>query len=172
MHPTKTLTMHPLGTIRYLPAMLLALLAIALPASAAATQPTREVAEFTRDFGVVGSCDGFAVTLTLFVTRTVTTFYDQDGTPIRQEAHAEVPGVLTNTVTGTSLPVFGLRHVSIDLVTGEVTSTGTGFHVVVPGQGTISLGAGRFVLDASGNLVQASGRQDPPVTPEVCAALA
>ena len=118
------------------------------------------------------TCPDFAVHLEIDVNRRITTFYDAEGTPIRQQIHAEVPGTVTNAVTGKSLPTTGVRNITVDLVTGEFKSTATNVHVVVPGQGTVQLAAGLFEIDGDGNLVKEVGRQDPPVTPALCAALA
>jgi hypothetical protein len=129
-----------------------------------------ETVTLHRDFGVVGSCPGFDVTATFDPTRRITTFYNGEGTPIRQQIHAEVPGTVTNAVTGKSLPTTG--NITVDLVTGEFKSTATNTHVIVPGQGTVQLAAGLVEIDGDGNLVKEVGRQDPPVTSALCAALA
>jgi hypothetical protein len=69
----------------------LALLALS-PISASAVPPTVETVTLHRDFGVIGSCPGFNVTATFDPTRRITTFYNSEGDPIRQQIHAEVPG--------------------------------------------------------------------------------
>jgi hypothetical protein len=142
------------------------------PTYAFAIAPTVETVTLHRNLGVVGSCPGFDVTATFDLARRITTFYDAEGTPIRQQIHAEVPGTVTNAVTGKSLPTTGVRNITVDLVTGEFKSTATNVHVVVPGQGTVQLAAGLLEIDADGNLVKEVGRQDPPVTSALCAALA
>jgi hypothetical protein len=142
------------------------------PTSAFAVPPTVETVTLHRDLGVIGSCPGFNVTATFDPMRRITTFYNAEGIPIRQQVHAEIPGTLTNSVTGKSLPTTGIRNITTDLLTGETKSTATNVHVVVPGQGTVQLAAGLFKIDADGNLVQEVGRQDPPVTPAICDALA
>jgi hypothetical protein len=154
-----------------LPAGSLVMLALS-PAYAFAIPPTVETVTLHRDLGVVGSCPGFEVTATFDPTRRITTFYNAEGTPIREQIHAEVPGTVTNAVTGKSLPTIGVRNITTDLLTGETKSTATNVHVVVPGQGTVQLAAGLFEIDGDGNLVKEVGRQDPPVTPALCAALA
>jgi hypothetical protein len=117
-------------------------------------------------------CPGFDVTATFDPTRRITTFYDAEGTRIRQQIHVVVPGTVTNAVTGKSLPTTGVRNITVDLVTGEFKSTATNTHVIVPGQGTVQLAAGLLQIVADGNLVKEVGRQDPPVTSALCAALA
>jgi hypothetical protein len=149
----------------------LALLALS-PISASAVAPTVETVTLHRDFGVVGSCPGFDVTATFDPIRRITTFYNAEGEPIRQQIHVEIPGTVTNSVTGKTLTTTGVRNITVDLLTGEVKSTATNVHVIVPGQGTVQLAAGLIQLDASGNLVKEVGRADPPVTPELCEALA
>lgn len=141
------------------------------PTTALAVAPTVETVTLHRDFGVVGSCPGFNVTATFDPTRRITTFYDAEGTPIRQQIHAEVPGTVTNAVTGKTLQTIGVRNITVDLLTGEFKSTATNSHVIVPGQGTVQLAAGLLEIDANGNVVEEVGRQDPPVTPALCEAL-
>jgi hypothetical protein len=149
------------------------LVALALsPVSASAVPPTVETVTLHRDFGVVGSCPGFDVTATFDPTRRITTFYNAERIAIRRQIHAETPGTVTNSVTGKTLVSTGVRNITFDLLTGEMKSTATNTHVIVPGQGTVDLGAGLFELDAAGNLVKVVGRQDPPVTPALCDALA
>jgi hypothetical protein len=142
------------------------------PTSASAIPPTVETVTRHLDFGVVGSCPGFKVTATFDPTRRETTFYNSEGIPIRQQVHVEVPGTVTNSVTGKTLTTTGVRNITRDLLTGAVKSTATNTHVIVPGQGTVMLAAGLFQLDAAGNLVKEVGRADPPVTPALCEALA
>jgi hypothetical protein len=148
----------------------LALLALS-PISASAVPPTVETVTRHLDFGVVGSCPGFDVTATFDPTRRITTFYNSEGIPIRRQIHVEIPGTVTNSVTGKTLASTGVRNITVDLLTGELKSTATNAHVIVPGQGTVQLGAGLFELDAAGNLVKEVGRADPPVTPALCDAL-
>jgi hypothetical protein len=142
------------------------------PTSASAVPPTVETITRHLDFGVVGSCPGFDVTATFDPTRRITTFYNAEGIPIRQQIHVEVPGTVTNSVSGKTLPTTGVRNITVDLLTGETKSTATNVHVIVPGQGTVQLAAGLFEIDAAGNLVKEVGRADPPVTPALCDALA
>jgi hypothetical protein len=142
------------------------------PTSASAVPPTVETVTRHLDFGVVGSCPGFDVTATFDPTRRITTFYNSEGIPIRQQIHVEIPGTVTNSVTGKTLATTGVRNVTVDLLTGELKSTATNVHVIVPGQGTVQLAAGLLELDAAGNLVKEVGRADPPVTPALCDALA
>lgn len=142
---------------------------LVLAASAAATQPTVEFQTLHRQF--VDSCGDFDMISDFYPERRITTFYDQDGTPIKRVLHAKVPGTITNSVTGKSLPVFGERVITTDLVTDAVSSTGTSAHVVVPGMGTVLLDAGHSGIDENGEPF-AEGRLDQVPTAAVCEALA
>jgi hypothetical protein len=142
------------------------------PTSAIAMAPKVQTVTLHRDFGVVGSCPGFDVTATFDPTRRITTFYNAEGIPIRQHVHVEVPGTVTNSVTGKSLATTGVRNITTNLLTGATKSTATNVHVIVPGEGTVQLAAGLAEIDVHGNLVKQVGRQDPPVTPALCDALA
>ncbi len=155
---------------RCLPALLVALLTLLPIASASAAQPTRETVQRVVDLGVVGSCQGFDVAAVFHVTRTITTFYDEDGNAIRRHVHVEIPGTYINTLTGKTLKTKGLRNIFIDLTDGSFKSNATNVHVVVPGMGTVMLGAGMFIIE-DGEVVKEVGRTDPPITPELCEAL-
>ena len=153
---------------------LLVLLVLALPLGlapvAAAIAPSVETITVHRHFVFPDACGTFSVIADFDAERRVTTFYDSDGAPIRVVIHAKIPGTITNSVTGKSLPVFGERVITTDLLTGAVTSTGTAAHVVVPGMGTVNLGAGHAGIDDDGQAF-ADGRLDPPVTAALCEAL-
>ena len=146
------------------------LLAIPAAVPVAATSPTIVEQTFLRH--LFNQCPGFPIEATFFVDRTVTTYYDANGTPIRQEIHGNFPGEIMNLSTGNTLPANNVRQISIDLVTGEVRSTGTNVRVTIPGQGTLELVAGMQLTDATGHLLADGGRLDAPPTPELCAALA
>jgi hypothetical protein len=145
--------------------------ALALATVASATPPTVETMTVHRHFVFSDACGTFSVIADFDAERRITTFYDQDGNPIRRVIHGETPGTITNSVTGKSLPAFGVRVITTDLLTGAVTSTGTNVHVVVPGMGTVELGAGHFGIDDNGEPFT-DGRLDPPVTEALCEALA
>jgi hypothetical protein len=66
-------------------------------------------------------------------------------------------------------PDLGLKN--RPYLTGEVNSTGTNAHVLLPGLGTIQIGAGHTITD-DGQLVFEAGRLDPGGSPALCVALA
>jgi hypothetical protein len=145
-------------------------LALVLAAPASADAPTTTEEQFTRVLN--NSCPDFAIRSTFFVDRRVTTFYDPNGTPIRQVIYGVFPGQVENLETGYTLPAENVRIISIDLLTGESRSTGTNVRVFLPGGGTIQLTAGIQIRDATGSIIFDAGRLDQPPTPELCAALA
>ena len=147
-----------------------ALITLAGVQAAAAAEPTREIVHANPQFDI-GECSGDTIHASFDATRTVTTWYDDAGNPVRRLVHGDIPGTLTNLSTGTTLQTIGVRIIRIDLISGVSTSTGTNVHAVLPGEGTLQLGAGRFVIDDQGNLVSEHGRQDIDLTPELCAAL-
>ncbi len=122
---------------------------------------------------IVTSCPSFDVIGEFHVVRSITTFVDSDGRPIRRVIHGSFDGSrLINSLSGEWVPADGVRVITFDLVNGGFTSTGTNVHVVLPGEGTLLLGAGRFEIDAAGQLIFEAGRLDPPITDALCAALA
>jgi hypothetical protein len=154
----------------------LASLSIAAVAAAVAAAPTLAIAPTIQEVHVfrqiVSQCPDFTILATFEFDRRVTTYYDADGTPIRQTIHANLAGSFTqNTETGFTIPFIGTRYIETDLVTGTVVSTGTNAHALLPGLGTIQIGAGMTITE-NGELVFAAGRLDPGGSPELCAALA
>jgi hypothetical protein len=137
---------------------------------AAAAAPTRETVHANPQFDV-GECTGDTIHAAFDVTRVVTTWTDDTGTPVRRIVHADIPGTLTNVNTGTTLQTIGVRVLQFDLISGVSTSTGTNVHVIVPGGGTLGIAAGRVVIDDQGDIVSSHGRMDGDLPAEVCAAL-
>ncbi len=159
--------------MRRLPVMTGLVLAstLAFAPAASADSPIFESQQLIRI--IVTSCPSFDVIGEFHVVRRITTFVDADGQPIRRVIHGSTDGSrLINASTGDWVPVGGVRVITFDLVNGGFTSTGTNAHVVLPGEGTILLGAGRFAFDATGQLIFEAGRLDPPITEALCAALA
>lgn len=145
-----------------------AVLTLAAPALAAS--PTVQEQHIVRSL-VAGECDDHLVIADFDFMRTLTTFYDNDGVVVRQVIHAQLSGTVRDTVTGAALPVMGVRNVLLSGSGQLVRSTGTNVHVVVPGLGTVQIGAGNFGFDDEGNYFE-HGRLDPPITARLCEALA
>jgi len=153
--------------------ILLALVAaLAVPATAAAVEPTRETVTLHRVVNPFVTCPGFAVIGVFDLTREITTFYDQTGTPLKRIIYAEFTGTATNDVTGYTLPTSGVRIFHYDLTTSEFFSTGSNTLFAVAGGGTVTLGTGRLVFDAQGRLIEHSGPDRADEIAQLCAALA
>jgi hypothetical protein len=145
------------------------LAASALIAAAGATAAAPVVVEkqnqLTRVFAGLEDCQAygysFTTTARFDVTRSVTEFYDNEGNLLREELHIRFVGSETNDVTGQSLPVNGVRHVTFDYVSGAFTETGVLRHVTLPGQGIILHESGRIVrsLDDDSLLGQSGPHQ-------------
>ena len=117
----------------------------------------------------------FSFTITIYHQGVfvATTFFDRDGTPIRQlvrskdftETYSANGLSLTNKSTGSAV-------VTIDPTTGEIIITGRGNsrHLIVPGIGPVLAQAGHFLIDGNGNLIDFSGLNIPAGS-EFCAAL-
>jgi hypothetical protein len=102
-----------------------------------------------------------------------TTFFDRDGTPIRQLIRSK-DFTETYSASGRSLTTKSTNSVliTVDPTTGEVILTGRGNqrHLIVPGVGPVLAQAGHFLIDGKGNLVDVSGLNIPAGS-EFCAAL-
>ena len=123
--------------------------ALAVPATAAAVEPTRDTLHVTTI--TPAPCPSGVVLIGVFsVTREITTFYDNDGNALRQLWVASFEGTWTNPQTGASLPNWGVRVFHRDLVTG---------------------GAGRLVFDSAGRLVEHNGPDMAEESAQRCAAL-
>ena len=88
---------------------------------------------------------------------TITTFFDNEGNPIRVQLHLPFDGTLTNEASGTSVSATQDLIVVEDLVAGTTTFLGVRFRVNFPGLGYVLLDAGRVVFDADGNVIFKAG---------------
>jgi hypothetical protein len=145
---------------------------LAFAAPAAAIEPTPETVTLHRTFNPLITCPGFTVIGEFDVTREITTFYDEDGTPVMRIIRGYYTGTVTNAVTGYSLPGGGVRIFHFDLVTGEEFSTGSNFFNRLPEGGVSIPGAGRYVFDAQGRVLEHVGPDSSAEIAELCAALA
>jgi hypothetical protein len=157
----------PVHRLLLLPILVLPL---ALAAPASALEPTRETLHVTSI--ARNPCPSGVTLIGAFdVTREITTFYDSDGTPVRQLWVASFEGTWTNPTTEASLPNSGVRIFHRDLVTGEVFTTGDNVVTKLPHGGVAIGGAGRLVFDAAGNLVEHDGPDSATERNQLCAAL-
>ncbi len=147
-------------TVRRFLGLALAALALALAPAAAADAPTRVEESFARSIPKFVSCPGFTVSGEFIVTRTVSTFYDQDGSRVRQVTHVHFTGTLTNATTGKVIPDEGNQIVTVDFTDGTTTTAGRVRVVTYPGQGAILEQVGRVVRDSQGKTIFVAGQQD------------
>jgi hypothetical protein len=104
-------------------------------------------ATFMRVFAGIPDClpYGFTTTGRFTITRTTRQFYNRNGTLVREVRHIRFLGSETNDVTGKSLPVNGVRNITLNFVKGTFTETGVLRHVTVPGSGMVLHESGRLV---------------------------
>ena len=144
--------------------------ALAVPATAAAAEPTRETVQVTTINA--NPCPSGVVLIGVFsVKREITTFYDNDGNAVRQLWVVSFEGTVTNPLTGASLPNSGVRIFHRDLVTGELFTTGSNVVTKLPNGGVAIGAAGRLVFDSAGRLVEYNGPDTAEERAQLCAAL-
>ncbi len=145
-----------------------AALALAIPVGA--TPPFSEtVAEPALD---VMSCNGFDAVIERTFTGRVTVYFDNQGNPLRVQINVAMTGSVTNSVTGTSLPLRGHIHVVDDFRTGVVTFVGPVFLANDPGRGSVIRDTGRIGFSGDDIVFQA-GPHEAIDNPEVlCTAVA
>lgn len=137
----------------------LLLVALVLTASpAAAARPVTETFERRDVFSV--DCGDFLALFDDHVRGRVTTFSDENNNPNEYVGHLRIVGTITHSVTGQSIR----DHASINF-RGNLPAQddldedrhGVFFHLNVPGQGVVTLVAGRIVTDGNGNAIFTAG---------------
>src|SRR5215208_3278943 len=110
-----------------------------------------------------GDCGSFTLIFEADVERKVTTFYDQDGLPVRDVLVRRTDGTVSNSVTGKSLPTTGVWRVTRDYadgrLTGRVTQAGRTHLITVPGQGEIFHQTG-YGIQQDGKTIFEAGPHD------------
>jgi hypothetical protein len=134
--------------------------ALTFVATATASSPTSVDEAFHRSIPNFISCPGFSVRGEFDVSRTVTTFYDENGSAIRQVTHVHFTGTLTNSLSGKTIDDAGNQIVSTDLTDGTSAVLGRVRVVTIPGEGEIFAQVGRLVRDGAGNVIFSAGQQD------------
>jgi hypothetical protein len=125
------------------------------------------------------ACSDFVVIGDFYVTRTITTFYDNDGDAIRRVTHIDVQGTVSNSVTGASLRFLREGTFTENLVEGSTITTGQRTMVVAPGGGVVLQDMGRIVREGGVIVFQAGPSDfldyqsgDRSGVDDLCAALA
>jgi hypothetical protein len=129
---------------------------------ASATPPTTTIEQ--RHVRVPhGDCGSFTLVFEADVERKVTTFYDQDGVPVRDVLVRHTDGTVSNSVTGTSLPITGVwrvtRYYADGQLTGRVTQSGRTYVITVPGLGVIFHDTG-YGIQQDGQTIFEAGPHD------------
>jgi hypothetical protein len=137
----------------------IAVLPLALAATAAATPPTTTIAQFQRISPHFLPCPGFDVLGQWQISRKTTTFYDAAGTAIRIERHLDYTGMLSNPLTGKSLPDAGNVLITVDVQAGTVTTDGKGRVDTVAGLGVVLHESGMFTF-LGDELIAEAGQHD------------
>jgi hypothetical protein len=91
--------------------------AMAIAAAASATPPTIVRDSIHRAIPVFYSCSGFTVRGDFDIDRATTTYFDEDGNPIRIVMHLHSEGAISNPLNGMTLPDSSDFTVRTDLVT-------------------------------------------------------
>ncbi|MFL6012292.1 MAG: hypothetical protein ACJ734_10955 [Gaiellaceae bacterium] len=115
----------------------------------------------------------FTITVHHQGTFVATTFFDQNGTPIRQLVRSQ-DFTETYSANGRSLTTISpaVVTVTIDPTTGGFIFSGSGNqrHLTVPGVGLVLAQAGHQVSDGEGNLISFTGLNIPAGS-DFCSAL-
>jgi hypothetical protein len=117
------------------------------------------------------------IDLDAVVTRKVTTFYDHDGVPVRDVLVRRSDGTVANSVTGTSLPIWGVwrvtRYYTDGQLTGRVTQAGRTYLITARGLGEIFHQTG-YGIQQDGETIFEAGPHDfeHSNVDELCAYLA
>lgn len=131
---------------------------LSLVASASANAPTTVTEQAHVVTNPYITCSNFAVVGDFYVTRTVKTFYDDDGNPIRRVTHIHVDGTVSNSATGASLSFLREGTFTQNLVDGSTITAGQRTLVVAPGGGIVLQDMGRIVRE--GIIVFEAGPSD------------
>ena len=129
---------------------------------ASATPPTTTIEQ--RHVRVPnGDCGSFTLIFEADVTRKVTTFFDEDGVPVRDVLVRHTDGTVSNSVTGESVPFTGVwrvtRYYAAGQLTGRVTQAGRTYLITVPGLGEIFHQTG-YGIQQDGQTIFEAGPHD------------
>ena len=136
--------------------------ALVAAAQASALAPTTTVAQLHVKLPR-GDCGAFTLIFEADVSRKVTTFYDQDGVPVRDVLVRRTEGTVSNSVSGASVPSTGVwrvtRYYADGQLTGRVTQAGRTYLITAPGVGDIFHQTG-FGIQQGGQTIFEAGPHD------------
>jgi len=134
------------------------LMAIGFASPAFARQPDVQTFHNEGTDHVITSCGNFlAIEKNWVQDIRVTTYFDNEGNPVRVQVHVDFDGTVMNSVTGLSLKDPAHYTAIVDLKTGTETDVGLIYGITVPGKGIAVLDAGKVVFDAEGNITFEAG---------------
>jgi hypothetical protein len=132
--------------------VLLTLLSV-IPAFAA--KP--DIQNFSAEYSYQIQCDGFHLDAQGTEKFRLTTFFDQEGAPIKLQGHFEFDELITSSLTGQTLSSPAHFMFQVDLQENTQSWTGFLYRIVVPGRGIAVLDAGRLIADFNGDLIFEGG---------------
>jgi hypothetical protein len=130
-------------------------LSLALVAPVAAAAPAVEARHFevTRDVPGFLDCGDYLLDYHVDVFRTITEFFDADGSLDRVTYDIHYKGTLTNATTGLVARDDGSRMFIDDYDAWTTTLVRGSHHVTVPGHGLVFAETGRMVWDWNGTTI-------------------
>jgi hypothetical protein len=126
-----------------------------MPAPSAA--PSRDHRFHEEASVILAKCKGFRLTEMFTLDIRTTTFFNQQGDAVRTTLHVNFVGVITNSASGNTYRDSADHTVTRDLTTGEETTVGLIFNVVVPGVGPVAHDTGKIVVDANDDVTFVGG---------------
>jgi hypothetical protein len=152
------------------------LVAASLVATAGAGQRTTDTFTFSDPFTGSFDCETFTATYSGRDHGRVTTWFDSNGDPIKQEGHVEARETDVNNTTGHSIDVSTRINVHMDFQAGTIAISGVRSLSTEPGAGVVVQHVGRVVNGPDGSPISLSGKYpefaEDYMSEDWCAALA
>jgi hypothetical protein len=130
----------------------------ALPATGLAGGPRSETFTFSDPFSGEFDCGDFQGAFSGHDHGRVTTWFDADGNPVKQEGKIASQETDLNLDAGQAIQVKTRLNVHVDFVAGTTSLTGVRNLSAEPGQGVVIQHVGRVVVDSEGNPISLSGK--------------
>jgi hypothetical protein len=155
--------MHPRLRLGLICVAAFCLMGLPAPSLVRAGGPLIEEFDSVVDDELMANCGDFLIIANGSGKNRITTFFDNEGNPIRVAFHGRYRGTMTNSVTGeTLLDAPSVANITFDLVAGTQTNIGAFFTVTTPGGGAVLIEAGRIVFDGNGPPIFIAGPHRPP----------
>jgi hypothetical protein len=129
-----------------------------LPATSLAGGPRSETFTFSDPFSGSFDCGGFEAAFSGHDHGRVTTWFDGDGNPLRQQGKISAVETDVNLSTGASIKASTQLNVHVDFVAGTTSITGIRNLSTEPGRGVVVQHVGRVVSDSDGNQIFLRGK--------------